>query len=49
MISLIIFLIPFAIGILLTQSDEKIGPIPIKLLGYILAAVFGLFTLLLLL
>ena len=45
MITLVIFLIPFAFGILLTQSDEEIGPVPVKLLGYLLAAVFGLLTL----
>lgn len=46
MITLVIFLIPFALGVLLAQSDAKIGPIPVKLLGYILAGAFGLLTLL---
>lgn len=44
---IIVFLLPIVIGLLLTRSDSSIGPIPIKMLGYILIAIFGLFLVLL--
>ena len=49
MITVVVFLIPLVIGILLTGSDAKIGPVPIKVLGYILAITSGLFLVLFLL
>lgn len=49
MIALVIFLIPFIIGILLIGSDAKVGPIPVKVLGWVLTIAFGFLTLLLVL
>lgn len=49
MSTLAVLSIPFVIGLLLTRSDGNVGPIPVKVFGYILAGLFGLFLLLLLL